>query len=548
MTINDPQEQANSTENETETKTPTTPPDSAAPGSEDASQSGKRILIGSQRDSAASLKRQTRDWTPVVEPDEQAKAEQAKAEPAESPQAAAPVSESPASPPPVAQAMQSDALPESVDAEAATALHEATPSAPAGPVPKPSVRDKLSADMEDELNQAMGDLALDTLMAGDEAVSGQMILEEEMELKGRVVTVQRGDVFVELGSREQGVLPVKQFPEPPAVGTVLDVIVRRFNAEEGLYDLAIPNAAMDVDDWSDVKDGMIVEARITGHNTGGLECAVGHLRGFIPVSQISLFRVEDLAQFVDEKFTCLITEANPERRNLVLSRRAVLEREKEEAREKMLASIEPGQIHEGVVRKLMDFGAFIDIGGIDGLLHISQLAWHRVEHPSEVLSEGQTIKVKIEKIDKDTGKMSFGYREMLQSPWDGADKRYPINGLVEGTVTKLMEFGAFVELERGVEGLVHISELSHKRIWRSSDAVQEGDKIEVMVLSVDTEAQRISLSLRQATAAPEPVKKEGDGEPAPLEETKKKRTHRDPGTLNGGVGRATGGEKFGLKW
>ena len=325
------------------------------------------------------------------------------------------------------------------------------------------------------------------------------------------------------------------------------MVVRRFNAEEGLYDLSIPNAAMDVDDWSDVKDGMIVEARVTGHNTGGLECEVGHLRGFMPVSQISLFRVEDLAQFVDEKFTCLITEANPDRRNLVLSRRAILEREKEEAREKLLASIEPGQIHEGVVRKLMDFGAFVDIGGIDGLLHISQLAWHRVEHPSEVLSEGQTIKVKVEKIDKATGKMSLGYRDMLQSPWDGADRRYPVTGLVEGTVTKLMEFGAFVELERGVEGLVHISELSHKRIWRPSDAVQEGDKVEVVVLSVDTEAQRISLSLRQATAEPEPVKKEGDDEPAPLEESKKKH-HREPGTLKGGVGKATGGDKFGLKW
>jgi len=196
----------------------------------------------------------------------------------------------------------------------------------------------------------------------------------------------------------------------------------------------------------------------------------------------------------------------------------------------------------------MDFGAFVDIGGIDGLLHISQLAWHRVEHPSEVLSEGETIKVKIEKIDKDTGKMSLGYRDMLQSPWDGAERRYPAQTVVDGTVTKLMEFGAFVELERGVEGLVHISELSHKRIWRPSDAVAEGDKVQVMVLSVDTEAQRMSLSLRQATAEPEPVKKENDDEPAPLEESAKKRKRRDPNTLKGGVGKTSGGDKFGLKW
>ncbi|MEE8450508.1 MAG: hypothetical protein V3R99_01300, partial [Thermoguttaceae bacterium] len=313
MTINDPQEQANSTE--TETKAPKTPPESADPtgaqadqgenvvaGGEEVSeandpspQPGQRILIGSQRDPAANLKRQTRDWVPVVEPDEQAKAQ-----PTEPPVAETHSAGAPTSPPPTPVS-----LPEPVDAEAAAELQQAMPSVSAGPVPKPSVRDKLTADMEDELNRAMGDLPLDTLMAGSEAVSGQMILEEEMELKGRVVTVQRGDVFVELGSREQGVIQLKQFDEPPAVGAILDVVVRRFNAEEGLYDLSIPNAAIDVDDWSDVKDGMIVEARITGHNTGGLECEVGHLRGFIPVSQISLFRVEDLAQFVDEKFTCL---------------------------------------------------------------------------------------------------------------------------------------------------------------------------------------------------------------------------------------------------
>ena len=155
--------------------------------------------------------------------------------------------------------------------------------------------------------------------------------------------------------------------------------------------------------------------------------------------------------------------------------------------------------------------------------------------------------MKIEKIDPATGKMSFAYRDMLESPWEGADKKYPVNGLFEATVTKLMEFGAFVELERGVEGLVHISELSHKRIWRPSDVVHEGDKVEVMVLSVDPEAQRMSLSIRQTTTPPEPTKKEEDTESATPTETNKKR-HRSEETLKGGVGKATGGDKFGLKW
>ncbi len=256
------------------------------------------------------------------------------------------------------------------------------------------------------------------------------------------------------------------------------MVVQRLNADDGLYDLRLPEAAADVSDWADLNEGMLVEAQVTGHNTGGLECEVNHIRGFIPISQVAIYRVEDLAQFVGQRMTCLITEANPMRRNLVLSRRDVLEREKEEARQKLLDSLQPGQVHEGVVRKLMDFGAFVDIGGVDGLVHVSQLAWNRVSHPREVLAEGQKIQVKIEKIDRTTGKIGLSYRDLLENPWTGAAGKYPPNSVVHGKVTKLMEFGAFVELEPGVEGLVHISELSHKRVWRASDVVHAGDEIE----------------------------------------------------------------------
>ena len=152
-------------------------------------------------------------------------------------------------------------------------------------------------------------------------------------------------------------------------------------------------------DWSEVSEGMIVEARVTGHNKGGLECEVNRLRGFIPASQISLYRVEDLAQFVGQKFACVITEANPDKGNLVLSRRAVLEREKAEAKTKLLAELEVGQVREGIVRSLQEFGAFVDLGGVDGLIHISQLSWDRIRHASEVLELGQKVKVKIQKID-----------------------------------------------------------------------------------------------------------------------------------------------------
>jgi small subunit ribosomal protein S1 len=404
--------------------------------------------------------------------------------------------------------------------------------------------------MEDELAMALGGASIEDLMIGStESVGGEASLEPESRHRARVVAVRRGDVFVELGGREQGCLPLLQFATPPAVGDMIEVIVQRFNAEDGLYDVGLPGASIDVSNWDDVQEGMLVEAQVTGQNTGGLECEVNHIRAFIPMSQVALYRVEDVSQFVGQKLACLITEANPMRKNLVLSRRAVLEREKEENQQKFFDSLQPGQIHEGVVRKLMDFGAFVDLGGgVDGLLHVSQLSWGRVNHPSEVLTQGQAIRVKVEKVDRATGRISLAYRDMLDNPWDSAATKYPPNTITHGKVTKLMEFGAFVELEPGVEGLIHISELSHKRVWRSSDVVHAGEEIEVLVLNVNTEAQRMSLSIK-ALSKPEPTKKDKEeaAEAEPVPSTKK---HSRPSNapLRGGLGKSAGGESLGLNW
>ena len=193
----------------------------------------------------------------------------------------------------------------------------------------------------------------------------------------------------------------------------------------GCTNCSFPARSAHVEDWSDLVEGSTVEARITGANTGGLECKVGSIRGFIPASQVAVFRVEDYAEFLEQKLLCVVTEVNPRRKNLVLSRRAVLEREKEEARQQKLASLEVGQVAEGVVRKFMDFGAFVDIGGIDGLVHISQLSWDHINHPSEVLQEGQKIRVKIEKIDPQTGKIGLSHRDMLEHPWHHIRREVP---------------------------------------------------------------------------------------------------------------------------
>lgn len=413
--------------------------------------------------------------------------------------------------------------------------------------PPPNIRGQLPPDLEAEFQEALADAPLDDLIAGGDQLTRQPMLEPDSRHTGRVVMIRREDAFVELGGREQGILPLKQFDEPPELGSEVEVRVVRFNRDDGLYELSRAGAAASVADWADLEEGMLVEVRVTGHNAGGLECEVNHIRGFIPVSQISLYRVEDLAQFVDEKFTCLVTEANPRRRNLVLSRRAVLEREREEARRNLLESLEPGQVRQGVVRKLVEFGAFVDLGGVDGLVHVSQLAWGRVNHPREVLQVGQTIEVKVNSVDKDTARIGLTYRDLFDNPWADVEMKYPVTGTVHGRVTKLMEYGAFVELEPGVEGLVHISELSHKRVWRVSDVVKEGDEVDAVVLSVDAEAQRISLSMKDLVPEPEP--------PQPQQAPQAEKSARPSKAPNkpakprqGGLGRSKGGQKFGLKW
>lgn len=416
--------------------------------------------------------------------------------------------------------------------------------------PPPNKRSSLSPELQAELDEALGGMSLDEMISGkapgEASAAAEAELQPESRAKGTVIKVHRGNVFLDLGGRNQAMVPLASFAEPPAPGATLDVVVSRFDQEEGLYHVSVPGTAAVVGNWSDIAQGVTVEARITGHNKGGLECEVNQLRGFIPASQISMYRVEDLSQFVGQKLLCVVTEANPERRNLVLSHRAILEREKEEAKEKLRGELAVGQVREGIVRSIRDFGAFVDLGGMDGLLHVSQLSWARVKHPSDVLTEGQKVTVKIHKIDPETGKLSLAMKELTESPWSNVTQKYPTRSTASGVVSKVMDFGAFVQLEPGVEGLIHISEIAHQRVFRVSDFLKEGQEVEVQIQSVDAEKQRISLSMKALMARPEPVKKE----PEPEEETAPPpppaRKSNKP--LKGGIGRGTGGDQFGLKW
>ena len=409
----------------------------------------------------------------------------------------------------------------------------------------PLKRGPTEDDISSFMNDALLDADLDKMLVGDALYTAGRRLEEGQRMLASVLKVSRENVFFSLGGPDEGIVPMIQFEQVPEVGASLDVVVRSYLQDDGLYELTIPGQAVNAADWSELKEGEIVEARSTGANTGGLEVTVGNIRGFIPISQIAEYRIESAADFVGQKFLCVITEANPQRGNLVLSRRAVLEREKEQKRKERLEKLEIGSVAEGTVRSIKDFGAFVDIGGLDGLIHISQLSWEKVKHPSEVLQEGQKVQVRIEKIDPATGKIGLSYRTLQDHPWMKLNERMPVGSNVKGTVTRLATFGAFVRVCTGVEGLIHISELAHHRVQSVGNVVKEGDQVEVKILSIDEDAQKMSLSLKAATPIPESEKKP-EAAPEVEEPQRKPVVPKRSGPLKGGLGGGGFGELFNL--
>src|SRR6516225_961673 len=389
----------------------------------------------------------------------------------------------------------------------------------------------LDEEIEGELEAALSGISEADLAGGEQAPPKTQTEGEAPGKKGKVISIHGPDVFVEVpGGRSQGVLPLAQFPEgPPKLGTEVDIHIEGYDSANGLLILTRRGAAV-VADWSSIAVGQTVEARVTGVNKGGLSVEINGIRGFMPISQIDLYRVENAEPYVNQRLLCLVTEVNPHERNLIVSRRDLLEREREEKREKMWQTLAEGQVHEGVVRSVRDFGAFVDIGGVDGLLHVSEMSWSRVQDPTAVVQPGQPIKVVVLKVDKDKRKISLGLKQLLASPWDNIEEKYHHGKIVAGKVTKLMEFGAFVELEPGIEGLIHVSELAPQRVRRVGDIVQQGQEVQVMVGRVDAEQKRISLSLK--AAIPEEAAAEEEEAETRLPEPAKPRT----APLRGGIG------------
>lgn len=418
--------------------------------------------------------------------------------------------------------------------------------APVVAMPEIKSTDGLGDDVEAEIAAALGEISMDAVVQGTEAAEQE--IEANTRTKAAVTRIHEDSVFVKLTAQYEGVAALHHFKEAPKEGDLIEVIVRGLNKEDGLYELAVPGAAVGVADWSDVTEGGVVEARVTGSNTGGLEVMVNSLRGFIPASQISRFRVEDFSTYINQKLQCVVMEVKPQKKKLVLSHRAILERENEEKRKVLMQELEEGQLREGIVTKLMDFGAFVDLGGAEGLIHISKVSWTRVKHPGEVLRVGEKVRVKVEKVDQESNKISLSHRDTLEHPWEGLSGDFAINQIVSGKVTKIMDFGAFVELAPGVEGLVHISELSYKRIAKVGTVVQPGQEIQVKILSMDKAKQKISLSHKACLAAPAPKENKKKQPEVPDMPDRELAVQSRDEPLKGGTDRKTGGEEFGLKW
>jgi len=421
------------------------------------------------------------------------------------------------------------------------------------PVALPPAVESLDAEMEAEIEAALssGELEMHREIApaeGAAAPQGELPTEESLEpgahLAGRIQSISGDNVFLDLGFRSPGVVSVRQFVsgKKPEEGQLIEVIVDRFDPAEGLVLVNLPRGMRKVaGNWEALSKGQIVDCVVNKTNKGGLEVTVSGLRGFLPSSQVEMSFVGDLEPYVGQKLRVQVVEVNPKKRNLVVSRRAYLQIERKEAEENLWKTLEVGQTFSGRVKTLKDYGAFIDLGGVDGFLHVGEISWQRIQKPSDLLQEGQQVDVKVLALDPEKKKISLGMRQLTQNPWATAAAKYPTGSKITGKVTRTADFGAFVELEPGLEGLIHISEIDYKHVRRVADVLKVHQVVEAQVLEVDADRKRVSLSLKALLAKPEPEKPDEEQAPSGGEPYQRKR--KEP--LKGGTGSSLGGGLFG---
>ena len=336
---------------------------------------------------------------------------------------------------------------------------------------------------------------------------GSKLVTQGEIVKGTIIEVRPKEVLVDIGYKSEGVIPISEFLEPDALklGTEIDVLVEKLENKEGTVVLSHEKAEFKKN-WDRIlticNEGGRVMGKVTAMVKGGLIVNVG-VEAFLPSSQLDVVTPKNLQSFVGNTYEFKVVKINVERQNIVLSRRELIEAERNDKRSKLLADMVPGDIRKGIVKNITDFGAFIDLNGLDGLLHITDMSWGRLGHPSEILKVGQELDVVVLDVNKEKERVSLGLKQKLANPWDQIETKFPIGTKVKGKVVSLVPYGAFVQLEPGVEGLVHVTELSWtKRVAKPSDVLKQDQEIEAIVLGINRDEQKISLGIRQLESNP----------------------------------------------
>ncbi len=393
-----------------------------------------------------------------------------------------------------------------------------TPEQPAA-APRPA-HEGLSADMAAEIDAAMEDMMKEVAVAAPAktapgptgsrpAIRGPRVVQAGREMRpGRVVSVGPSDIFLEFGPKELGVVQRSEFKEEelPKVADTIEVVVQKRDAD-GLIICVRPGTVQKAD-WELLEPGQTVEAKVVGTNKGGLDLEVAGHRAFMPAGQVSIDRIPDLSVLIGQKLTCVVTRVDRAGRgNIVLSRRDLLAEERKAKAEALKATLAEGQVLDGVVRKIMPFGVFVDIGGLDGLVHVSDLTYDRVAYGEKgihkYVQEGQAVRVQVLKIDTENDRIGLGMKQVQGDPFAQATNALTEGSDVTGRVKNIADFGAFIELAPGVEGLVHISELDHRRVGKVSDVLKPDEVVQARILKIDPQTRRISLSIKALKPLPE---------------------------------------------
>ncbi len=326
-------------------------------------------------------------------------------------------------------------------------------------------------------------------------------------IPGKIIEIRDNAVLIDIGYKSEGLVPISEFREPETikVGDTIEVLLQKLEDDSGMVVLSVQLAEQQRN-WdrvfSSFEEGGIIDGKLVHRVKGGMIVDVG-VEAFLPGSQLDIVPVRNADELLGQTLQFKILKINKERRNIVLSRRELLEDQRRSQRKDLLADIKIGQSRVGVVKNITDFGAFIDLNGMDGLLHITDMSWGRINHPSEMLSVGQEIEVLILDVNMEKERISLGLKQKTPNPWDGIAQRYPVGTRITGPVVNIMPYGAFVEIEQGVEGLVHVSEISWtKRVAKASDELAVGDIVEAIILSVSAEDKKISLGIRQTESNP----------------------------------------------